>query len=134
MCQVMLKNSPKLFEQSLRKGDMKKNKASYMQLACVLGKAKMVKYFFEKGVGVMGPPNLSKFDREYRRSPFIIQTVKSGSIETLIEVESRGGQITDQGCICLSRQQGNIVISNTIGCAAYHGQTDMLKYLLSIIP
>lgn len=103
-------------------------------MSCILGKEKMVDFFVEKGVDIMNPPELVQSDDTYRRSPFIIQAAKSGSVETFEAVRRHGANVTEGGCICLSKRKKNVVISNVIGAAAYTGKIKMLKYLLEKLP
>ena len=49
-------------------------------------------------------------------------------------VKKHGGNQHEYGCICLSKKKKNIVNSNVIGCAAYHGKTAILKHLLDKMP
>ena len=45
-------------------------------------------------------------------------------------IKRHGGNPHENGCICLSKKKKNVVISNSIGCAAFYGKTNMLRYLL----
>ena len=76
------------------------------------------------------PPDFIKFDEDYRLCPFIVQAAKSGSIPTYELVKKLGGDPLDSGCIFLSKKMRNEVVSNAIGCAAYHGNAKMLMHLL----
>jgi len=50
-----------------------------------------------------------------------------GDVKTLNVMRQQGASITDVGFITLSKKKKNMVLSNAIGCAAYHGKTKMLK-------
>jgi hypothetical protein len=39
--------------------------------------------------------------------------------------------MSEVGHICLSRRRQNSVVSNLLGCAAYHGSSDVLKFLVA---
>lgn len=118
----------------LDKIDLLKNGSDCMQMSCVMGKEKLVDLFVEKGVDILNPPEAVQNDDQYRRSPYIIQAAKSGSIETFETVKKHGANVIEQGCICLSKKKKNVVISNVVGAAAYYGKSKMLKYLLDKLP
>lgn len=134
MRQLIVKSDLENIKDSLTSSELKQFGASYLQLSCALGKPQIVKFLLQKGVDVSSPPELVTFDESYRRSPFIIQAARSNSIETFEEVKNASVEVTERGSICLSRVQGNVVVSNAIGCAAYYGQVKMLKYLLGQLP
>lgn len=125
---------PELMKGIIERIDMLKHGADCMQIACAAGKEKMVEFFIEKGVDILNPPELVQSDDQYRRSPFIIQAAKSGSIPTYEAVRRQGAIPHESGCICLSKKKKNVVISNVIGGAAYAGKLAMLKYLLESLP
>ena len=124
---------PEMLKGIIDKVDLLKNGADCMQMSCAAGKEKLVEYFVENGVDIMNPPELVKSEESYRRSPFIIQAAKSGSVPTYEMVKKHGGNPHESGCICLSKKKKNVVISNAIGAAAYHGKIQMLRHLLDNI-
>ena len=125
---------PEMLKGVIDKIDMLKHGSDCMQMACAMGKERIVDLFIEKGVDIMNPPETVQNDESYRRSPYIIQAAKSGSIETFETVKKHGANVIEHGCICLSKKKKNVVISNVIGAAAYCGKTKMLKYLLDKLP
>lgn len=49
---------PEMLKGIIDKIDMLKNGADCLQIACAMGKEKMVEFFIEKGVDVLNPPEL----------------------------------------------------------------------------
>jgi ankyrin repeat protein len=97
----------------------------------------MLQYYIEKGAKIDMPPDKvsplytdGSKTREYRKSPFTLQSVCHNSLDCLNVILRNGGKITDQGYIGLSRKKKNQVISNAIGAAAFNGSTEVLKQLL----
>jgi ankyrin repeat protein len=118
-----------MIEPMLEKIDLLKYGADLLQIACVEGKRDIVEMLIKRGVDIMAPPEKVTGDDQYRKSPFVIEAVKSGDMDTLECVVKNGGSLTELGAICLSKKRKNVVISNLVGCAAYHGKKVILKVL-----
>ena len=102
-----------------------------LQVACTSGNLEAVKHLVEDGVKLSVPPELSQYtDQDYRRSTYLIQGIKSGKADLVEYLLEKGAKLGEVGSICISKKHGNNVVSNVIGCAAYHGKTAVLKMLL----
>jgi len=119
-----------LVEPMLAKVDMLKFGGDLLHLACSGGKKEIVELLISKGADIMNPPERVHGEDSYRRAPFVLQAVASGDAATLALVMSHGGSLTDSGFIGLSKKRKNLVISNVIGCAAWHGSSDLLDDLV----
>lgn len=80
----------------------------------------------------MLPPDKINGKPEYRSAPFSITAAIGGDYLTLKKVLSHGGSLSESGAIGLSKKRKNVVISNHLGAAAWHGQTDMVEQLLKL--
>ena len=74
--------------------------------------------------------NPPEYNRDYRKSPFIIQAACSGNVEIIKKIRAVGGNIDEVGHIALTKARRNSVKSNVIGAAAYFGRVEMLNFLL----
>lgn len=75
--------------------------------------------------------NDSEWYETYRKSPFVLQAAAKGNLDSLQLLLQSGRQLTEVGHICLSRRRRNSVVSNLIGCAAYYGSSQVLKFALA---
>lgn len=98
----------------------------------------MVELLLQKGVSLQTPPPAVQpnqmdpdFADNYRKTPFIIQAACKGNLDTLQLLIQQGADIKDAGVICLSRRRRNVVSSNVLGAAAYHGHARLLKWALT---
>ena len=94
--------------------------------------------FLEKGIKVdhapqtVAPINVDeKWADEYRKTPFLMQAAIQGTLDVFQTILAKQVPIWEAGHICLSRRRKNSVVSNVIGCAAYHGHPKLLKFLLT---
>lgn len=119
-----------MIEPMLSKIDLIKSGGDLLQAACFHGKRDLVELLIKKGADIMNAPGAIPDDPKYRRSPFMLQAAASGSIETIECVLEHGGAIADRGFITLSKKKKNQVVSNVIGCAAFHGRKKLLEHVL----
>jgi len=123
-----------MIEPMLEKTDLLKFGGDLLASACQHGKADILELLIQRGADVMNPPELVQGDETYRKSPFSIQAVCGGDIDTFKAVLRCGGSMSDVGFICLSKKKRNLVISNAIGAAAFHGRTKMLELIAKKLP
>lgn len=128
--QFIALGSRELVEPLLEKVDILKFGGDLLQAAAFHGKTDIVELLLSKGADCMNPPE-SVNDETYRKSPFILQAAISGNISTLDALLKRGGSLLDSGFITLSKKKKNHVVSNVVGCAAYHGKKKMLQEVLT---
>ena len=120
-----------LIEPLLKDIDLLKFGGDLLQIACAEGKRDIVDLFISRGVDLATPPEKVSGDDDYRRTPYVISAAKSGDLDTLEGLLKSGCSISDGGPICISKKKKNVVVSNVIGCAAYHGKRKMLEMCIS---
>lgn len=98
----------------------------------------MVKYLIEKGCDMTSPPqqvmplhDFPDLDKTYQQSPYIIQAACAGNLDVVKTLVKAGCSINELGHICTSKRRLNLVASNCVGAAAYHGHADIVKYFLA---
>ena len=101
-------------------------------IACQLGKADYVKHFIGQGtIDLTKPPDKLDDDPTYIKTPFIIAAVASGSRECVLAlIKANPNCLKESGFICLSPVERNLVTSNIVGCAAWHGNAEMLSQII----
>mmetsp|Transcript_9715 Transcript_9715/g.16354 ORF Transcript_9715/g.16354 Transcript_9715/m.16354 type:complete len:207 (+) Transcript_9715:8-628(+) len=110
--------------------DFLKYSSDLLLIAVSEGRSEVVDFLIDKGADFHSPPELLSDDDQYRRSPFILQAVRSGSLDTVKVLMNHGCSILDSGAIGLSKKRKNVVISNVIGCAAFYGRKSVLEFLV----
>lgn len=93
----------------------------FLALACIEGSKDGVKSCLDRNVDILSPPESVQHVEDYRKSPFVILAAKSGDTAAFQCVLDNGGSIGDCGFIGLTKKRKNQIVSNVIGCAAYHG-------------
>jgi hypothetical protein len=98
-------------------------------IACQCGKADYVKHFISQGnIDLSKPPDKIPDDPTYIKTPFIIAAVASGSRECVLAlIKKNPNCLKEIGFICLSPVENNLVSSNIVGCAAWHGNAEILS-------
>jgi len=122
------------FEQMLERAstDMLKHGGDFLAAACFHGKPDIIELLVERGADVMAPPERIQGDADYRKASFVLQAVAGGSRGALESVlKHGGGSLSDVGFVTLTKKRRNVLVSNAVGCAAYHGRTKLLEYLLA---
>ena len=131
MMKLMPMATREIAEPMLEKVDLMKWGAELMREAINHGKNDIVELLIDRGVDVLSPPEVVQSDDSYRKASFALQAVAGGSLPTLNVITKNGGSLADGGFITLSKKRKNLVISNAVGCAAYHGKTKMLEHVIS---
>lgn len=72
-----------------------------------------------------------EFGKDYRKTPFAMQATICGNYEIYHMLLLSGRPMWELGHICLSRRRQNAVSGNVIACAAYHGESRILKFVLT---
>ena len=127
---MIASNSTKIYQSLIDDDHIKNHGEDLLQVACETGNKDAVEFLTKKGIGISNPPEWTR-SRYYRMTPYILQAVKSGSIDTVNAILGAKADIKTTGFVCLSKKYQNNVSSNVIGCAAYHGHPKLLKYLIS---
>jgi len=122
-----------MIEPMLEKTDMLKFGGDLLASAIFHGKADIVQLLIERGADIMSPPDVIPGDETYRKTPFVFQAIMGGNVPTLKLVLQHGGSISDFGFACLSKKRKNMVITNALGCAAYHGHIKMVEEVMRLI-
>lgn len=126
-------NNVEMFETAVKNVDMLLHGADILTFSISGGHDKIVENLIKTHhVDLTAPPERVVAVPDYRRASYTIQAIQSGNQMILDMVLSNGGSLTDSGCVCLSKKRKNIVISNAIGAAAYHGQDKILKRLIKM--
>jgi hypothetical protein len=105
----------------------------------VYGKLDLLKLYVSRGARLDHPPDtiskapVDKKSENYRKSPFLIQACCYSNPDVVKYLVSQGCKLTENGCIGLSKKRKNHVTSNVLGAAAYNGNDQVLKYLLSAL-
>lgn len=108
--------------------DMLKFGPDFLAISCMEGSKDGVSGCLERNVDILSPPESVQHVEDYRKSPYIILAAKSGDVETFKTVMENGGSLGDCGIIGLTKKRKNQIVSNVIGCAAYHGKNKVLKF------
>lgn len=103
----------------------------FLHLAITKKKAQIVSHLIKNGAALALEPDTLSFDKNYRRTPFIITAALAGDVDTFQALVDHGANVKDRGFITLSRKKKNQVITNVIGAAAYGGNLELLQFLIS---
>ena len=119
---------PEMLNTLLDQQDMLKFGPDFLAISCMEGSKEGVQGCLQRGVDILSPPESVQHVEDYRKTAYIILAAKSGDTATFQTVLDNGGSLGDCGIIGLTKKRKNQVVSNVIGCAAYHGQNKVLKY------
>ena len=111
---------------------MVKDGGELLEHAITLGYEDLVDLFIKHGADISLPPEFIKSKPEYRSTPFSITAAIAGDYKILKKILSLGDSLSDSGAIGLSKRRKNVVISNHLGAAAWHGKVDMVENLLKL--
>ena len=74
-----------------------------LQVACEVGNKEAVEFLIKKGIGLNNPPEWTR-SRYYRMTPYIIQAVKSGCVDTVKAILNAQDSLKYTGFVCLSKK------------------------------
>lgn len=119
--------TPELADSLLDKIDVIKYGGDLLYIIIINDKHEIIPNLVKKGASVSSPPESIQGEDWYRKSPFIIQAAKKGKMEMINTLIKHGSKLDEVGFICHSKKKKNSVSSNFVGCAAYHGNLELLK-------